>query len=385
MPQATSAKNTEPPRQVRVAFVNLNAGPHGEYGALLAAAVAGQDGVDVLSIIPDSLAASERARTSLGKSGVRAVRTGGALGPLRSALRTLAILRRFRPDIIHEPVGSGIPTILPLRPFMPLIAPVIVTEHNPTRHPGVKGWHHGIARALTRWTASRIHVHGPKAFAEMKELGYPEDRLVKIRHGAFDEYGPAAAQFPRSHPKQILVFGALRPNKGIDMLPQIMRLVQAAHPDATLLITGKRPTHLEAGQGQAMIAALDELANMPGCTVLDARVPESDIPRLFGQCGICLLPYHTATQSGVAMVAMATRAPLVATRVGDIPDIIDDGQTGLLANPDPGSIARCIIAALDDPASTQERAEAAARFAQEECAWPVIGRQMVAAYRDMLA
>lgn len=371
---------------IRIAFLNLQAGSHGEYGALLAAAVGAQDGVEVLAIVPEQLLkASARAKRSLAQVQCRTVPlAGNPVRKLMSLRKVWNILKDFKPDIIHEPVGSGVSAILPLRPFLPGLAPLVVTEHNPEVHPGMKGWHHGPARSVTRRTAALIHVHGPQAHADMLRLGVPAERLALIRHGAFDEYGAEALTYDRTGSKQILIFGSQRPNKGFDMLPEIFNEVRAAHPDATMIITGKRTRNVEGELAQAMGLALDRLAETPGCNVMDARVSESEVPQLFGECGVCLLPYRSATQSGVAMIAMATGAPLVATAVGDIPDIVDDGRTGLLAPPDAEALAAKVIEVFDDPASARARAEAALLFTREECAWPIIGEKMVQAYANLI-
>lgn len=373
---------TRPPH--RIAFLNLNAGPHGDYGALLAAAVARQPQAEVLVIVPVGLMQGRRAAAHLAGVATAVVTPGEGLGRLAGLHAVWRLLRDFRPDLIHDPVGSGIPALLPLRPFLPLLAPVVVTEHNPVLHPGVAGWHHGPARAITRKTAGLIHVHGPQAFADMRGRGVPQDRLVQIRHGAFDEYGTAARGFDRGGSRQILVFGELRPNKGIDLLPEVFSRVRAVYPDATLLVAGAFPPNLDPQSGGLVAAALARLSETEGCTVLNARVPETDIPRLFGECGLCLLPYRSATQSGVAMIAMTTGAPLVATRAGDLPDIIDHDRTGLLANPDAPSIAAQVIRAFAQPAETRTRADRALRFAADECHWDVIGAQMVRAYARLL-
>lgn len=371
---------------IRVAFLNLQSGSHGEYGALLAAAVGAQEGVEVLAIAPEQLlTASPRAKQSLEQVQCRTVPLAGSSAQKLLSLRKVwKILKSFKPDIIHEPVGSGVSAILPLRPFLPKLAPLVVTEHNPEVHPGMKGRHHGIARNLTRKTATLIHVHGPQAQTDMLRLGVPPERLALIRHGAFDEYGAEALTYDRSGSKQILIFGSQRPNKGFDMLPEIFEKVRAAHPDATMVITGKRNHNVEGEMAQAMGHALDRLSRTPGCNVLDARVAESEVPQLFGECGVCLLPYRSATQSGVAMIAMATGAPLVATAVGDIPDIVDDGRTGLLTSAAPDALATKVIEVFDDPAAARTRAEAALVFTREECAWPVIGAKMAAAYENLL-
>ena len=372
-------------RHFKVAFLNLNDGAHGEYGALLAAAVAKQPDAKVLVIAPERLLEGARARAHLEGIATHAIRFDGKINKVKSLIEAWRILREFRPDVIHDPVGSGIGAMLPLRPFLPRLAPLVVTEHNPVVHPGLSGRHHGVARALTRRMAALIHVHGPQAYAEMRDFGVPDERLAIIRHGAFDEYGAAARRFERGGSKQILIFGGLRPNKGIDMLPEIFTKVRAFHPDATLLVTGERLKRIDSARAEAMDKALDKLATMDGCTLSNAHVPEEDIARLFGSCGLCLLPYHTATQSGVAMIAMTTGAPLVVTNVGDLPDVVEHGRTGLLAAPNANAIADQIIRAFNDPDGTRARASAALSFAAEECAWPVIGRQIVTAYRPLVS
>lgn len=374
-----------PSRRLKVAFLNLNDSAHGEYGALLAAAVAQNPDVEVLMIAPERLLKGPRAAAHLESIATHSVHFDSKLNKVKSLTEAWRALRAFQPDVIHDPVGSGIGAMLPLRPFLPRLAPLVVTEHNPVIHPGLSGRHHGPARALTRRTAALIHVHGPQAYAEMRGFGVPDERLVQIRHGAFDEYGAAARSFERGNSKQILIFGGLRPNKGIDMLPEIFAKVRAHHPDATLLVTGERLKRIDNAMAEAMDKALDKLSTMEGCVLSNAHVPEEDIPRLFGTCGLCLLPYHTATQSGVAMIAMTTGAPLVSTKVGDLPDVIEHGRTGLLAEQQAASIADEIIRAFDDPEATKARSEAAMKFAAEECAWPKIGRQMAAAYTHLIS
>lgn len=367
-------------RPLRVAFLNLQSGAHGEYGALLAAAVAEQEGIEVLSIVSSKLASSERAAASLSKGMVATVKVGGLFSKLAGLIAAWKHLRAFSPDIIHEPVGSGSALVMPLRLFLHRIAPMVVTEHNPEVHPGMVGWHHKISRWITRNRAAAIHVHGPKSYEDMRTMGVSSQRLILARHGAFDEYGPAATAFHRKGNKQILVFGALRPNKGIDMLPEVLQIVQKTHSSATLLVAGKRTQKVDGSLGRQMDIALGKIASMPGGHVRNEHIAESEIPRLFGECGVCLLPYYSATQSGVAMIAMSTHAPIVATAVGDIPDILEDGKTALFTSADPVAVAKRVIEVFDDPNAAHSRATAANRFSREECAWAVIGEKMVAAY-----
>jgi len=62
---------------------------------------------------------------------------------------------------------------------------------------------------------------------------------------------------------------------------------------------------------------------------------------------VVALPYRSATQSGVAQIALSFGKPLVLTRTGGLPDLLNDGVTGMLADPcDPGSISKALRGAL---------------------------------------
>ncbi len=375
---------TKTMNKLRVAYLNLNSGPHGEYGVSLASAVAAQPNVEVLLIAPKKVMQTLGTDVCLNQLNKQIVEIDGLARKAPGLFHTWRALREFKPAIIHDPVGSGTATTLPLRPFLPLIAPVVVTEHNPDVHSGMSGWHHGFARSVSRHFTNLFHVHGPKAYSDMCAKGVSSKRLVTVRLGAFDAYGEAAQKFQRGHSKQILVFGELRPNKGIDMLPEIFTLVRKFHPDATMLVAGKRYNNIDKQMGASMDRALHELSHTEGCTVLNARIPDEKVPELFGKCGVCLLPYHSATQSAVATIAMTTKAPIVATNVGDLPDVIEDGKTGMLSSPESSAIADKIIEMFDKPELSRKLANSASKFASEECAWPVIGDRLVSAYHSML-
>jgi glycosyltransferase involved in cell wall biosynthesis len=98
-----------------------------------------------------------------------------------------------------------------------------------------------------------------------------------------------------------------------------------------------------------------------------------------------VLPYLEASQSGVVPVAYAFGKPVVATRVGGLPDVVEHGQTGLLVPPgDSQSLARAVIDLLTDDARRRDMGARARRFAETELSWSRIGQRTLEVYQKVL-
>ena len=65
----------------------------------------------------------------------------------------------------------------------------------------------------------------------------------------------------------------------------------------------------------------------------DEHIPISEVEKFFAACDLVVLPYEDATQSGVIQVAYSFDRPVLATRVGGLPDVVIDGETGYLTEP----------------------------------------------------
>lgn len=142
----------------------------------------------------------------------------------------------------------------------------------------------------------------------------------------------------------VLAFGTITAYKGIDTLCQAWPLVLADVADAQLVIAG------------ALGADVDEAAlrratgQLRGVELRTGYVPTAEVAGYFTRARCVVLPYKRSSQSGVAHLAHTMSRPVVATRVGDIPDAVIDGITGLLVEPDcPGALARALVTLLRDP------------------------------------
>ncbi|HEX8618745.1 MAG TPA: glycosyltransferase family 4 protein, partial [Thermoanaerobaculia bacterium] len=98
---------------------------------------------------------------------------------------------------------------------------------------------------------------------------------------------------------------------------------------------------------------------------LDFRfIPDSEIATYFAATDVVLAPYRIEAQSGVALTAFHFARPVIATNVGGLPEIIEEGANGMLVPPeDPAALARAVDAFFqrDDRAAMERHAAASAR------------------------
>ncbi|HEX7833226.1 MAG TPA: glycosyltransferase family 4 protein, partial [Thermoanaerobaculia bacterium] len=166
-----------------------------------------------------------------------------------------------------------------------------------------------------------------------------------------------------------LFFGHVRPFKGLDIALRAWRLLKR---DVTLIVAGEAWWKGEE-EYRALAKGLDTVR-------LDFRfIPDSEIATYFAACDVVLAPYRIEAQSGVALTAFHFARPVIATTVGGLPEIIDEGANGMLVPPEnPEALAAAIDAffARDDRASMERHAAAAAR----KYSWTEYGRL----FRDLV-
>lgn len=135
----------------------------------------------------------------------------------------------------------------------------------------------------------------------------------------------------------LLFFGLIRPYKGLDVLLGAFARV-GEELDATLLVVGE--FYEDRGRYDALIERLGIGARL---RVVDRYVPNEDVEMYFKAADVAVLPYRTATQSGIVQTAYSFHLPVIVTRVGGLPDVVRDGETGYVVPPDdPEALADAI-------------------------------------------
>ncbi|HWW60750.1 MAG TPA: glycosyltransferase family 4 protein [Thermoanaerobaculia bacterium] len=186
--------------------------------------------------------------------------------------------------------------------------------------------------------------------------------------GAIPSRGDARRQLGIGAKNVALFFGHVRPFKGLDIA---LRAWQRIETDALLVVSG-----------EVWWKAEDEYRHLATENVrLEFRfIPDAELATYFAACDVVLAPYRIEAQSGVALTAFHFARPVIATTVGGLPEIIDEGKNGMLVPPeDPVALARAVDAFFargDRETMERHAAESARKYSWEE--YGALFRRLVA-------
>ena len=139
--------------------------------------------------------------------------------------------------------------------------------------------------------------------------------------------------------KVLLFFGFIRKYKGLDLL---LKALKDAQENTVVLIAGE--CYGEFSEYQKII----DDNGLSSRVISHVRyIPDSEVSEVFSVSDICVLPYRTATQSGIASIAKFYQVPMVVTPVGELPNEVIHNETGVVcASSDPIDIANGITKCL---------------------------------------
>jgi glycosyltransferase involved in cell wall biosynthesis len=219
--------------------------------------------------------------------------------------------------------------------------PAVFLCHNvfPHERPPIPG----IDRLLA-WSVRRTFRHVNGFLAHSEEL---VNQIRELRKGAVVRriFHPVYDFFPRAGSRRIpgdrprlLFFGNVRRYKGLEVFIKALGIVkQEMGFEATV-----------AGEFYMDGTPLKTLAGRLGlndCLVWrDHYIPNEEVPAIFEQADLVVLPYIEATQSGVVPLAYRFGVPVVASDVGGLAEVVQDGRTGyLVPSGNPEALARRIV------------------------------------------
>jgi glycosyltransferase involved in cell wall biosynthesis len=173
----------------------------------------------------------------------------------------------------------------------------------------------------------------------------------------------------------VLMFGLMRPYKGIDVLLDAWRggSDEAPIEDAELWI---------AGMPKMDISALR--AGAPPNVRFDPRfIGDDELPAYFERADLVVLPYLQADQSGVLFTALAFGKPLLLSDVGGFPELASTGAARLVPAGDARALGGALRELLADRAALTEMCVRARAVADGRYSWDRIARQTLALYRSL--
>ncbi len=279
------------------------------------------------------------------------------LDPLAFA-RVARSIRRRRPDVVHTHLVHadfhGLPAGRLAR------APLLVsTKHgfNPFR--GGRGFA-AADRAVARLVDVHVAIsHGLARYLAESE-GFDEDAFEIVHYGIVP--GPPPTD-PPAEPR-LAVVGRLIPIKAHDVLLAALTRVREELPEATLEIAGEGPLDAE------LRATVTRLGLRDAVSFLGRVAPAAPV---FERSAVVVVPSRGEGFGMVALEAMERGRAVVASDVGGLPEIVEDGVTGIVVPPDePEVLAAALLGLLRDPARAAAmgaagRDRALATFSQGGC------------------
>jgi alpha-maltose-1-phosphate synthase len=300
---------------------------------------------------------------------------------LKNILLVFGLMRKilvFNPDVIH--LQSFQPWFLLILPWLKLKEHhVVATFHDVRTHQGERDVSllTIIPYSLVTKYFEMIFVHGRKLKQQLMEF-YPANKICIIPIG---EHNVAplkkCAMDLKEETNTVLFFGRILQYKGLEYLIQAEPLITKEIPGTKIIIAG-RGEHFEKYQ-QLMV-------NKENFEVHNHFIGCKQAAELFEKCSLVVLPYVDGSQSGVVPVAYAFKKPVVVTKVGSIPEIVDNGKTGYIVRArDEVALAEAVITLLKDDALRREMGDNGYQKLKSDLSWGKIAETTIRAYCKVIA
>lgn len=232
-------------------------------------------------------------------------------------------------DILHAHAYGYFPTFAGALGRMMDRGAFVVTPHADPGNPRAAKW--AFDRLVPRMTlrrAERVIALTPREATLLEAWGVPADRIAVVPNGVDTaEFSALRRAGATGREVTALFAGRCYPRqKGLEVLLQAMTQVPAAR-SLRLRIVG------EDWGGYAMVAALTREFQLQDRVTLVGRVARQDLLDEFARADIFVLPSLFDSFPIALLEAMAAGLPVIATRVGGVPDVVRGGETALLVDP----------------------------------------------------
>lgn len=207
-------------------------------------------------------------------------------------------------------------------------------------------------RLLTRYFLPVVDAFITMSDQVSKDLAafHTGKKVIQIPHPLYDNFGSSVAPHKArekfgipAEQHLLLFFGFIRKYKGLDLLIEAMADPAVQKRKIKLLVAGEFYQ-----DKQPYLDQIKRLGLEKDIILHDLFIPDREVASFCCSADFIIQPYRQATQSGVTPLAYHFDIPMIVTRVGGLPDMVIDGKTGLIAEPEVGSIAEHIAEAFDN-------------------------------------
>jgi glycosyltransferase involved in cell wall biosynthesis len=305
----------------------------------------------------------------------------GSIQGLRALFRLVPYLARLwhafgRADVAHVMANSGWSWHLFAAPAVWLAhlrgVPVVVNYRGGEAEPFLQRSAGLVRRSMARVAALVV----PSGFLAGVFGRFGMDSQVVPNIIDRERFGPGEGA--RARGRHVVIARNLEPIYGIDVALRAFSQVRQALPDARLSIAGSGPQAAE-------LKALAESLGLADAVTFTGRLDRDAMAALYRSADLSVNPSHVDNMPNSVLESLACGVPVVSTRVGGVPFIVEDGRTALLVPPaDAQAMAEAIVRALSDDALAQALAEAGMREVARYD-WAQVRGQWMAVYRKAVS
>ena len=293
--------------------------------------------------------------------------------------RTGRAILRWKPDVVVFSYWNSyfVPSHAPVARMMRRHGVKTVTVvHNAIPHEP-KFFDKPLARRFFRLNDVLVSMCDAVT-ADIRSL-CPDARIVQRPHPVYDHFGQKQDKAEAQRQlgldpglRTLLFFGLIRDYKGLDLLLDAMPLLG---PGYQLVVAGESYGSFDKYQAQI---------ESSGCAgrihVFNRYIDDEQVPGFFSAADVCVLPYRSATQSGITAIALHFEVPVVATPVGGLAESVERPGIGRMTEE---ISPRGIAAAISDLyAEGLETFVENIRTVKHEMTWPAFAQEILAAVRN---
>jgi glycosyltransferase involved in cell wall biosynthesis len=237
------------------------------------------------------------------------------------------------------------------------------------------------AAAITTVSAdlrdSLVALAGVEA-AKISVIPMPVHPAIEAALSTSPPAPPRLGEGPGERRPTILAVARLAKDKGLDVLLEAGGLLRARGLDLRLALLGE-------GEEEAALRAQAQRLGLSESVDFLGAVAPGDLAPHYLAADVVVLPSRREGLGLVLVEALFCRRPVIGTRVGGIPDVVTDGETGLLVPPDdPLALAEAIARLLSDPALATRLAAAGYEHVRQHFSGQVVAQRMAEVYRQAL-
>ncbi len=325
--------------------------------------------------------------------GGRGISHAGLLARIYRNLRFFAVAasRQWnatsRGDVIHFQFPPHFP--LGLIPF--LLARtrgcrIVFTVHDPLPH----RWHYPpqlrfLEVGMRRYACnlSEVLIVHNKAGREIliSQFGQASGKIEVIPHGPMNIGHRLLSKAPDAGALRLLLFGSIRENKGIRLVIEAVKRINAASLRVRLTIAGQEENSADRLYWQTCLESIAQAPEM--FEVMHRYIAEGEVPELVERHHALVLPYTGfVSESGVAALALTHARPILGTRAGGLGELMENSGAGIVI---PGTTIEGIAMAIENTLNTGKyelalMGERGAEFINRERGWGAIARKTAAIY-----